>query len=148
MTPAQGARSTAVAIVMIAGKQMPGRFQNPMKTACRSRPFIAQLTGIPYATVATTPAVQDAVRKAARTVGDAPMVVHNASFDRWFWQAGLALVGRSAPPWPAARLPHPGQRRNGRRAADATARRSVPTLWPKGETYMSTAIDRRRRTAP
>jgi DNA polymerase-3 subunit epsilon len=34
--------------------------------------------------------------EAARFVGDAPMVAHNASFDRRYWQAELALCGLPA----------------------------------------------------
>ncbi len=37
------------------------------------------------------------MREASRFVGDAVMVAHNASFDRKFWQAELALAGEPAP---------------------------------------------------
>ena len=47
--------------------------------------------------VNAAPAAAEVMAQAARFVGNAPMVAHNASFDSKFWQAELALAGVSAP---------------------------------------------------
>lgn len=97
MTPAQGARATEVAIVLLEGEQVVGRFQSLMKTGVWIPPFITRLTGITNAMVNDAPPAENVMREAARFVGDAPMVAHNAAFDRKFWQAELALAGLTAP---------------------------------------------------
>ncbi len=47
--------------------------------------------------VNAAPDAAQVMQDAARFVGDAPMVAHNASFDSKFWQAELALAGLPAP---------------------------------------------------
>ncbi len=96
MTPAQGARATEVAIVLLEGGQMVDRFQSLMRTGAWIPPFITQLTGITNAMVAGAPLAEDVMREAARFVGDAPMVAHNAAFDSKFWSAELARTGIAA----------------------------------------------------
>ena len=97
MAPAQGSRATEVAIVLIEGERVVDRFSSLMKTGAWIPPFITQLTGITNAMVAAAPDAAQVMRDAARFVGDAPMVAHNASFDSKFWQAELALAGLPAP---------------------------------------------------
>lgn len=55
------------------------------------------LTGITNAMVQAAPPAAQVMTEAARFVGDTPMVAHNASFDRRYWQAELALCGLPAP---------------------------------------------------
>ena len=97
MGPLQGARATEVAIVLLEGERIVGRYQSLMRTGAWIPPFITQLTGITNAMVAAAPPAEEVMREAARFVGDAPMVAHNASFDRKFWQTELALAGLDAP---------------------------------------------------
>ena len=97
ISPGQGARATEVAIVLLEGGQVVDRFQSLMKTGVWIPSFITQLTGITNAMVATAPDAEQVMQDAARFVGDAPMVAHNASFDSKFWQAELALAGLPAP---------------------------------------------------
>ena len=97
MGPLQGARATEVAIVLLEGGHIVDRYQSLMRTGAWIPPFITQLTGITNAMVAAAPPAEDVMREAARFVGDAPMVAHNASFDRKFWQTELALAGLDAP---------------------------------------------------
>ena len=68
-----------------------------MQTGAWVSPFITQLTGITNEMLRTAPPAAEVMREAARFVGDAPMVAHNASFDSKFWQAELALAGRPHP---------------------------------------------------
>lgn len=97
MSPAQGARATEVAIVLLDGEREVDRYQSLMNSGVRIPPFITQLTGISNAMVAAAPPADQVMREAARFVGATPMVAHNASFDRAFWQAELARCGLAAP---------------------------------------------------
>lgn len=95
-SPGQGDRATEVAIVMTEGGRVVDRFQSLMNAGVRIPAFITQLTGITDAMVAAAPPAAAVMTEAARFVGDAPMVAHNAGFDRRFWQAELALCGLPA----------------------------------------------------
>ena len=97
VSPGQGARATEIAIVLLENGQVVDRFQSLMKTGAWIPPFITQLTGITNAMVNAAPEAAGVMRDAARFVGCAPMVAHNASFDSKFWQAELALAGVAAP---------------------------------------------------
>lgn len=97
ISPGQGARATEVAIVLLEGGQVVDRYQSLMNAGVRIPSFITQLTGISNAMVAQAPPAEQVMREAARFVGDAPMVAHNASFDRKFWMAELARAGLPAP---------------------------------------------------
>ena len=97
MMPHQGARATEVAIVLLQGERIVDRFDSLMHTGVWIPPFITELTGITNAMVAEAPPAAEVMREAARFVGDAPMVAHNAAFDSRFWQAELALAGLAAP---------------------------------------------------
>jgi DNA polymerase-3 subunit epsilon len=97
ISPGQGARATEVAIVLLEGGVVVDRFQSLMKTGAWIPSFITQLTGITNAMVNAAPDAATVMAQAARFVGNAPMVAHNASFDSKFWQAELALAGQPAP---------------------------------------------------
>ena len=97
MSPGQGARATEVGIVLVENGQVVDRFQSLMHTGVSIPGFITQLTGISNAMVATAPEAAGVMRDAARFVGNAPMVAHNASFDSKFWQAEMAHAGLPAP---------------------------------------------------
>ena len=95
-SPGQGARATEVAIVLIEGGQVVGSFQSLMNAGVWVPPFITQLTGITNAMVAAAPAAAEVMREAHAFVDGAPMVAHNAPFDRGFWKAELANAGCDA----------------------------------------------------
>ena len=97
ISPCQGARATEVAIVLMENGQVVDRFQSLMKTGAWIPPFITQLTGITNAMVDAAPHATTVMADAARFVGDAPMVAHNAAFDSKFWQAELARADLPAP---------------------------------------------------
>ena len=97
LSPAHGARATEVAIVLLQGGQVVDRFQSLMHTGAAIPFFITQLTGITNAMLAAAPPAASVMQDAARFVGTAPMVAHNAAFDRKFWQAELELAGLPAP---------------------------------------------------
>lgn len=97
LSPAHGARATEVAIVLLQGGQVVDRFQSLMHSGVPIPPFITRLTGISNALLAQAPPAASVMAEAARFVGSAPMVAHNAAFDRKFWQAELARAGLDAP---------------------------------------------------
>jgi DNA polymerase-3 subunit epsilon len=97
MSPTLGDRATEIAIVLLERGQVVDRFQSLMNAGVYIPSFITQLTGITNLMVATAPGAAQVMADAARFVGEAPMVAHNASFDRRYWQAELALAGLPAP---------------------------------------------------
>ena len=96
MTPAQGARATEIAIVLLQDGHVVDRFQSLMRTGVYIPSFITQLTGITNAMVADARDAEDVMRDAARFVNNAPMVAHNASFDSKFWCAEMQHAGVAA----------------------------------------------------
>ena len=97
LSPTMGDRATEVAIVLLRSGQVVGRFQSLMNAGVRIPPFIESFTGITNAMVAAAPPAAQVMAEAARFVGGAPLVAHNAGFDRRFWQAELARLGPDAP---------------------------------------------------
>ncbi len=96
LSPAMGDRATEVAIVLLEAGRVVDRFQSLMNAGVHIPAFITSLTGISNAMVAAAPEAASVMREASRFVGNAPMVAHNASFDRRFWQAELANAGATA----------------------------------------------------
>jgi len=96
LSPAMGSRATEVAIVLLEGSQIVDRFQSLMNAGVYIPAFITSLTGISNAMIATAPAADRVMVDASRFVGHAPLVAHNAAFDRKFWQAELALADEPA----------------------------------------------------
>lgn len=97
LSPSYGDRATEVAIVLVERGRVVDRFQSLMNAGVRIPAFITQLTGISNAMVAAAPDAARVMRDASRFVGNAPMVAHNASFDRKFWAGELARLGLPAP---------------------------------------------------
>ena len=98
LSPAMGDRATEVAIVLMEGGQVVDRFQSLMNAGVRIPAFIEAFTGISNEMIAGAPPAEEVMAEASRFVGDAPMVAHNASFDRRFWAAELQRLGCDAAP--------------------------------------------------
>lgn len=96
LSPAMGDRATEVAIVLVEHGQVVDRFQSLMNAGRYIPSFIESLTGISNAMVAAAPVAEKVMAEANRFVGNAPMVAHNASFDRRFWEAELSRAGETA----------------------------------------------------
>ncbi len=97
LSPAMGDRATEIAIVLLEGGQVVGRFQSLMNAGVRISSFIESFTGISNAMVEAAPPAAAVMAAASDFVGDVPMVAHNASFDRRYWVAELARLGLPAP---------------------------------------------------
>jgi DNA polymerase-3 subunit epsilon len=93
LSPAMGDRATEVAIVLVENGTVVDRFQSLMNAGMYIPAFITSLTGISNTMVAAAPDAATVMLDANRFVGDIPMVAHNASFDRKFWQAELTRAG-------------------------------------------------------
>ncbi|MEJ8836797.1 3'-5' exonuclease [Ramlibacter sp. AN1133] len=107
LSPALGDRATEIAIVLLQGTEVVGRFQSLMNAGVRIPPFIEQYTGISNEMVRAAPPAADVMAEAACFVQGLPLVAHNASFDQRFWAAELARLGadaRSDPPFACTML--------------------------------------------
>lgn len=93
MSPAQGARATEIAAVLVQDGQVVGRFQSLMHSGAWVPPFIEQLTGISNAMLRGAPPARAVMHELMRFTRGCPLVAHNAAFDRGFWAAEAALAG-------------------------------------------------------
>jgi DNA polymerase-3 subunit epsilon len=90
MGPTQGARATEIAVVLVQGGRITGRYQSLMQTGVWVPPFITQLTGITNAMLKTAPPAAQVMREVAAFTRGLPLVAHNAAFDKGFWQAEMS----------------------------------------------------------
>jgi len=79
----------------VQGGKVVDRYQSLMNAGVRVPPFIEALTGISDAMIRKAPSAAEVMREVADFVGDIPLVAHNASFDRKFWDAELKRIRRS-----------------------------------------------------
>ncbi|WP_323740819.1 3'-5' exonuclease [Caenimonas koreensis] len=93
LSPAMGDRATEIAIVLMEGDRVVDRFQSLMNAGARINSFIESFTGITNDMIANAPPAEEVMEAASRFVGDAPLVAHNASFDRRFWEAEVSRIG-------------------------------------------------------
>lgn len=95
LSPDHGDRATEIAAVLLEDGEVVDRYQSLMNAGVHIPTFIAELTGITDAMVRKAPPAGDVMRDVAEFVGDTPLVAHNASFDRRFWDAELKRIRRS-----------------------------------------------------
>jgi len=101
LSPSQGDRATEIAVAVLEGTQVVGRFQSLMNAGVRISPFIEAYTGISNEMIRAAPPAAEVMAEAMRFVGDMPLVAHNACFDQRFWAAELARLGRPSRPEPS-----------------------------------------------
>ena len=92
MSPAQGARATEIAAVLVQDGHIVGRFQSLMNSGAWVPPFIEHLTGISNRMLAQAPPARAVMKEVLRFTRGLPLVAHNAAFDRGFWNAEAALA--------------------------------------------------------
>ncbi|MFA7268778.1 MAG: 3'-5' exonuclease [Sterolibacterium sp.] len=93
ISPEHGARATEVAAVLVSEGVITGRFQSLMNAGVHIPPFIEELTGITNCMVRQAPSAANVMHELAEFIGEAPLVAHNAAFDRKFLQAELQRIG-------------------------------------------------------
>lgn len=76
-----------IAAARLRGREIVERFDTFVKPAGLIPPEITELTSITNADVAHAPSAEDAVADLAAFVGGAPVIAHNAAFDRGFIEA-------------------------------------------------------------
>ncbi len=96
LSPAQGARATEIAAVLLRDGEVVGRYQSLMNSGAWVPPFIEQLTGISNRMLASAPPAERLMREVAEFTRGCAMVAHNASFDRGFWWAERERAGIAA----------------------------------------------------
>ena len=89
LSPAMGDRATEIAIALVRDGQVVDRFQSLMNAGRWIPGEVTALTGISNAMVAAAPSVASVMLDACSFVGKTPVVAHNASFDKRFWEAEL-----------------------------------------------------------
>lgn len=94
LSPAEGARPTEIAVVLVEDGHITDRYQSLMNAGVRVPPFIERLTGISNAMLRTAPPLAQVMAEAADFAGDRPLLAHNAAFDRKFWDDALGRIGR------------------------------------------------------
>jgi DNA polymerase-3 subunit epsilon len=93
LSPACGSRATEIAAVIWQNGRIVDRYQSLMNAGVAIPADITRLTGITNAMVRNAPPASAVMREVADFVGNRPMVAHNASFDRKFWESELARIG-------------------------------------------------------
>jgi DNA polymerase-3 subunit epsilon len=89
-----GDRPTEIAVVLVENGRIVDRLQRLMNPGRRISRQASEVTGITDAMVASAPAVSKVMADAFMFAGKYPMVAHNASFDRSFWDAELNRIGK------------------------------------------------------
>ena len=89
---------TEIGAVKVRGGEVLGRFQTLVNPGSPIPPFVAALTGITDALVATAPPLAAALPMFWEFAGDAVLVAHNAPYDTGFLAAAGTKLGY---PWPA-----------------------------------------------
>jgi len=88
--PTSGGRATEVAAVLVRGGEVVDRWSSLMNSGTWVPPYIQALTGISNEMLAGAPDSSHVMGELARFTAGCPLVAHNASFDRGFWQAEMA----------------------------------------------------------
>jgi len=98
ISPNSGARATEVAAVLVRDGRIVDSYQSLMHTGVWIPPFIEGLTGISNDMVRSAPAAAEVMLEVASFVGERPIVAHNVSFDRKFWESELARADVAGAP--------------------------------------------------
>lgn len=94
LSPSQGSRATEIAAVLVRDGVVIDRYQSLMNAGAYVPGYIEALTGISNDMVRAAPKADKVMREVAKFVGNHPLVAHNASFDRKFWDAELERIGK------------------------------------------------------
>lgn len=93
LSPSEGARATEVAAVIIQNGKVVSRYQSLMNAGVQVPSFITNLTGITNTMVQNAPAARQVMDELCMFLGPLPLVAHNASFDKKFFENECHLAG-------------------------------------------------------
>ncbi len=94
LSPKVGDCATEIGIVLVRDGQIVDRYQGLMNGGVRLSPFIKRYTGITNAMIQKARPLTTVMAEACAFAGTYPLVAHNASFDRKFWDDGLGKIGQ------------------------------------------------------
>lgn len=92
LSPVLGDRATEVAVVIVDNGKIVDRYQSLMNAGVPIPQFVESLTGISNAMISKAPPVAEVMITLAEFIGAAPLVAHNASFDKKFLDAEWSRV--------------------------------------------------------
>lgn len=98
LAPTGGGRATEIAAVLVRGGAVVDAWSSLMNSGAWVPPYIQALTGITNEMLADAPDSATVMRELARFTAGCPLVAHNASFDRGFWQAEMERAGVARDP--------------------------------------------------
>ncbi len=93
LSPNEGARATEVAAVIIQNGKVVSRYQSLMNAGVQVPGFITNLTGITNSMVQNAPSARQVMDELCQFLGPLPLVAHNASFDKKFFENECRLAG-------------------------------------------------------
>ena len=96
LSPNGGARATEIAVVIIQEAKIVGRYQSLMNAGVTVPSFITGLTGITNSMVRSAPPSTQVMEEVSKFLGSLPIVAHNASFDKKFFEHEC-LLARQTP---------------------------------------------------
>lgn len=96
--PTTGGRATEVAAVLVRGGVVVDSWSSLMNSGTWVPPYIQALTGITNDMLADAPDSATVMSELARFTAGCPLVAHNASFDRGFWQSEMQRAGMAPDP--------------------------------------------------
>jgi DNA polymerase III subunit epsilon len=96
LSPGEGARATEVAAVIVRNGKIVSRYQSLMNAGVHVSSFITNLTGITNSMIQGAPSSKQAMRELCIFLGTRPLIAHNASFDKKFFEHECQLAGIKA----------------------------------------------------
>lgn len=93
LSPSSGGCATEIAAVLVRGGAVVDAWSSLMNSGAWVPPHIQALTGITHAMLSSAPGSDEVMHELACFTAGCPLVAHNASFDRAFWQAEMARAG-------------------------------------------------------
>ncbi|NRA56432.1 MAG: 3'-5' exonuclease [Gammaproteobacteria bacterium] len=97
LSPTQGDRAIEIGAVRIVNGEITDRFQELMNPGRRISAFIEDYTGISNEMLIDAAPCHEVMARFADFIGQDNLVAHNASFDKRFLDAELALINRDYP---------------------------------------------------
>jgi DNA polymerase-3 subunit epsilon len=97
MSPQQGDRVIEVGAVRLEAGQIVAHFESLINPEISLDPFISELTGISDQMLSDAPGARQVINDFHEFAGSAPLVAHNASFDKRFLDAEFELYSLPAP---------------------------------------------------
>lgn len=97
LSPAKGGRLLEIAVVLVESGRIVASRHSLLNPQVPVPPYVTTLTGITASMVRAAPPPSEVLPGLLAFIGDAALVMHNASIDRQFWLHEMALAGLKCP---------------------------------------------------